>query len=73
MMIDFINVDNEFDWVVKILNSCVNLPQIGTADKLFESYKNKWSEELSDVKVLTLNSRYEREKSLKILEIQKNC
>ena len=73
MMIDFINVDNEFDWVVKILNSCVNLPQIGTTDKLFESYKNRWSEELSDVKVLTLNSRYEREKSLKILEIQKNC
>jgi hypothetical protein len=73
MMIDFINVDNEFDWVVKILNSCVNLPQISTTDKLYESYKNRWSEELSDVKILTLNSKYEREKSLKILELQKNC
>ena len=73
MMIDFINADNEFDWVVKILNSCVNLPQISTTDKLYESYKNRWSEELSDVKILTLNSKYEREKSLKILELQKNC
>ena len=69
----FLNLENEFNWVVKILNSCVNLPQISTADKLFESYKNRWSEELSDVKILTLNSKYEREKSLKLLEIQKKC
>lgn len=69
----FLNLETEFNWVVKILNSCVNLPQITTTDKLFESYKNRWSDELSDVKVLTLNSKYEREKSLKILEIQKNC
>ncbi len=69
----FLNLENEFNWVVKILNSCVNLPQITTTDKLFESYKNRWSDELSDVKILTLNSKYEREKSLKILELQKNC
>lgn len=69
----FLNLETEFNWVVKILNSCVNLPQITTTDKLFESYKNRWSDELSDVKVLTLNSKYEREKSLKIIEIQKNC
>ena len=40
-------------------------------NKLFKSYLTKWSDELSDVKLITINSTYERQKSIKVNEIKK--
>ena len=67
-----ISIETEYDWVLKTLNSSLTLDHINVSDKLFESYLTKWSDELSDVKLMTINSTYERQKSLKTIEIQKN-
>ena len=69
---DFLHVENEYKWVLKVLNSCLTITQLKVADLLFKTYKQKWSYELSDIKLLTINSDYERQKSLRLDEIQKN-
>jgi hypothetical protein len=69
---NIISIETEYDWVLKTLNSSLTLDHINVSDKLFESYLTKWSDELSDVKLVTINSSYERQKSLRTIEIQKN-
>lgn len=69
---NIISIETEYDWVLKTLNSSLTLDHINVSDKLLESYLTKWSDELSDVKLMTINSTYERQKSLRTIEIQKN-
>lgn len=69
---DFLKVESEYKWVLKVLNSCLNITQIKVADLLFKTYKQKWSYEISDIKLMTINSDYERQKLLRVNEIQKN-
>jgi len=68
---NIISIETEYEWVLKILNSSITMNHINVSDRLFDAYVTKWSDELSDVKLMTINSKYGREKSLKILEIQK--
>lgn len=69
---DFLNIEREYQWVLKVLNSCLTITQIKVADLLFKTYKQKWSYELSDIKLMTIELSYERQKSLKVDEIQRN-
>jgi hypothetical protein len=69
---NIISIETEYQWVLKTLNSSLTLDHINVSDRLFESYLTKWSDELSDVKLMTINSTYERQKSLRTIEIQKN-
>jgi hypothetical protein len=69
---NIISIETEYQWVLKTLNSCLTIDQVNVSDKLFDAYLTKWSDELSDVKLLTINSTYERQKSLKTIEILKN-
>jgi len=69
---NIISIETEYQWVLKTLNSSLTLDHINVSDRLFESYLTKWSDELSDVKLMTINSTYERQKSLRTIEIHKN-
>jgi len=69
---NIISIDTEYQWVLKTLKSSLTIDHVNVSDKLFEAYLTKWSDELSDVKLLTINSIYERQKSLKTVELQKN-
>lgn len=68
---NIISIETEYQWVLKTLNSSLTLDHINVSDKLFKSYLTKWSDELSDVKLITINSTYERQKSIKVNEIKK--
>jgi hypothetical protein len=69
---NIISIETEYQWVLKTLNSSLTIDHVNVSDKLFDAYLTKWSDELSDVKLLTINSTYERQKSLKTVELQKN-
>lgn len=69
---NIISIDTEYQWVLKTLKSSLTIDHVNVSDKLFEAYLTKWSDDLSDVKLLTINSIYERQKSLKTVELQKN-
>ena len=68
---NIISIETEYQWVLKTLNSSLTLDHINVSFKLFKSYLTKWSDELSDVKLITINSTYERQKSIKVNEIKK--
>ena len=38
----------EYEWVLKILNSSINIYQIKTSENLFNAFINKWDDEISD-------------------------
>jgi hypothetical protein len=69
---NIISIETEYQWVLKTLKSSLTIDHVNVSDKLFEAYLTKWSDDLSDVKLLTINSIYERQKSLKTVELQKN-
>ena len=52
---EIIKLQHEYEWVVSVLNSCTNLDQIKTSEKLFSNFINKWIDDLSEEKTLTLN------------------
>jgi hypothetical protein len=58
----------DFDFVVRVLNSCKNKEQLKTTEKLFENFKNKWRNELDCFDFLQFMFRFEnKRKKLKKL------
>jgi len=45
---DMIGIQKEFNWVIKVLESCVNFTQLNSAIRLFENFLNKWERDLSN-------------------------
>ena len=43
----------EYEWVLKILNSSINIYQIKTSENLFNAFINKWDDEISDEKKIS--------------------
>lgn len=64
-----IKMENDFNWVLKVLNSSKTNTHIENSVKLFDLFINKWGEYLTDsVYELTYCSKFNRVKK----EIQKN-
>lgn len=59
----------EYEWVLKILNSSINVYQIKTSENLFNAFINKWDDEISDEKKITLFYEFKKNKLLKCDEI----
>lgn len=54
---------NEFDWVIKVLESSKRETHIQTTDKLYKNFKEKWSENIDDsVMDIVFNKKYENKK-----------
>lgn len=64
-----IKMENDFNWVMRVLNSSKTNTHIENSVKLFDLFINKWSEYISDsVYELTYCSKFNKLKK----EIQKN-
>lgn len=62
-------MENDFNWVMRVLNSSKTNTHIENSVKLFDLFINKWSEYISDsVYELTYCSKFNKLKK----EIQKN-
>lgn len=68
---DFIKINSDYDWVVKVLQSCKRLEQLTVAENLFKNFINKWIDELSEERTLKLNWNFQKHKSQKIIELKK--
>jgi hypothetical protein len=62
---------NQYTWIMKVLDSCQNDSQVGTTEKLFELYKKRWASELTQKRVMTLNSNFDKEKKSKLFNLRK--
>ncbi|MEY4573162.1 MAG: hypothetical protein RLZ10_2446 [Bacteroidota bacterium] len=67
---EFIEIKNEFNWVVKILNSSRTKEHISASEKLFENFIKKWDSDLSDVMKLKYQNEFNQIKNGKVSNIQ---
>jgi len=66
---EFIEIKNEFNWVVKILNSSRTKEHISSSEKLFENFIKKWDSDLSDVMKLKYQNEFNQIKNGKVSNI----
>jgi hypothetical protein len=69
---EFIKLQNEYSWVIEVLESCNTEPQVMTTNKLFKQFIKKWSDEISDERKIRLVHGFNRLMGDKILNIRKN-
>ena len=69
---EFINVQNDYTWVVKVLESCLTESQISTSEKLFIRFLGKWKNEIPDERRDRLNNNFGKLVKSKTVEIRKN-
>jgi len=69
---EFINLQNDYTWVVKVLESCVTEFQIDASEKIFKQFLEKWGNELPDERREKLVNNFDKLVKSKTVEIRKN-
>ena len=44
---------NDFDYVIKVLNSCENEEQLEVVNNMFNNFKTKWENKIYDLDFIT--------------------
>jgi hypothetical protein len=63
---DLILQNKEFEWVLKVLESCVSESQIRTTENLYDNFIKKWKHDFSYEKIITFEHTYKNKKTKKI-------
>lgn len=69
---EFINVQNDYTWVVKVLESCVTEFQIDASEKIFKQFLEKWRNKLPDKRREKLIYNFNKLVKSKTVEVRKN-
>jgi hypothetical protein len=67
---EFLNVQNDYTWVVSVLESCLTEPQIEVSKNLFKRFLEKWVDEISDERRLRLSYTFNKTVLSKFSEIK---
>ena len=67
---DIIKIQKDYGWVLKVLESCLNVEQVKVTERAFENFLKKWSSELSEVRSITFSSNFQKLKSKKLIDIR---
>ena len=68
---DVINIQKDYGWVLKVLDSCITDTQIKACENLFSNFISKWSEDLSPERIETFYSNFKKYKSQRIRILNK--
>lgn len=66
---DTLKIKKDFDWVLKVLKSCEKMSQVSVSIDLLNVFLKKWSDNISDVEMMSYNRKFNYEKSLVINNI----
>lgn len=69
MIMDFLDVKKDFDWTIKILNSCKTQNQVSTCDNLFDNFLKKWETELFEERKISYKSIYKKNQQKKLYSL----
>ena len=67
----FIKIQNDYTWTIKVLESCLTEPQIEVSEKLFSRFLSKWVDEISDERRLQFTNGFYRLVKSKFLSVRK--
>ena len=62
----------EFNWVLDVLTSCQTLEQVQVSYNLYTKFIKKWLPNLTDSRIKTINSLYNKIQKFQIKKIKKN-
>lgn len=66
---DTLKIKKDFDWVLKVLKSCEKMSQVSVSIDLLNVFLKKWSDNISDVEMMSYNRKFNYQKSLVINNI----
>jgi hypothetical protein len=61
-LIEQMKANKDFEYVIRVLNSCVTLEQIKTSENLFENFKNKWKKQLNCFELVEFIFKFKSER-----------
>jgi len=67
---DIINIQKDYAWVLKVLETSITKQHVKVCENLFENFVKKWSSDISDVRIMTFSSNFQKLKSKKNLEVR---
>jgi hypothetical protein len=62
----------EFNWVLDVLISCKTLDQVQVSNNLYAKLITKWLPNLSESRIKTISTLYNKVKKFQITKIKKN-
>lgn len=68
---EFIKIQDEYTWVVKVLDSCLTVTQISTSEKLFRQFLGKWKNGIPDERRDRLINNFGKLIKSKTIEVRK--
>lgn len=71
-IMEILNIEKEFTWVLKVLKSCYNYEQIIVSTNLFYLFINKWNNDISDIRKTSFSANFNNQKTYQLLKIKKN-
>lgn len=66
---DFLLQKKEFDWILKVLESCCNESQIRTTENLYKNFIKKWEYDFSSEKIKILDNSFQNWKTKKFRKL----
>lgn len=64
-------ITNEYNWVLRVLNSCVNVSQVESSQNLMNNFMNKWKKTLTEEDKESYNYNFTSHKLAQLLMIRK--
>jgi hypothetical protein len=55
---EFLEIENEFEWVIKVMESSTNLEHLKTSEKLFQNFLDKRRAFISDIIIIKLTNNF---------------
>ena len=55
---EFLQIDAEFKWVIKVMESSTNLEHLKTSEKLFQNFLDKWRAFISNILLIKLTNNF---------------
>ena len=55
---EFLQIDAEFKWVIKVMESSTNLTHLKTSEKLFQNFLDKWRAFISNILLIKLTNNF---------------
>lgn len=68
---NILNIQKEYEWVLEVLESCLNQEQIKTTEKLFKNFIYKWIDDLSEERLERFNWNFQKYMSQKKLRLKR--
>jgi hypothetical protein len=67
---EFLQIDIEYKWVVKVMESSTTFSQLETSEKLFQNFLGKWGAFISNIILIKLTNNFNKLKNIRLNKLK---